>query len=108
MVFGILKIKKFEKMEKYSFLGRPMLLIKEKDIKKIIKDNWCNKLTSLLKGGSSSKLRRFICRVTGLFLFWKWKFQRLIGKNFIPTFEIATNPTIKISDIKEHRFKIEK
>jgi len=95
-------------MKKYSFLGRPMLSIEEKDIGKIIKGNWYHKLPSFLKGGLSSRRRRFLCRVTGLFFFWKWKikFQRLIGKNIVPTFEFATNPTVKLSDIKERRFQI--
>jgi hypothetical protein len=108
MVFGILKIKKYKDYEKVFVLGRPMLLIEEKDINKFkIAGNWYHKLPSFLKGGLLSKRRKFLCRVTSLF---KRIYQKLMGRcrNPVPTFEIATNPTVKISDIKGRRFQIEK
>ncbi len=85
-----------------------MLLIVEKDLNKFkIAGNWYHKLPSFLKGGLLSKRRKFLCRVTSSF---KRICQKLMGRcrNPVPTFEIVTNPTIKISDIKERRFQIEK
>ena len=95
-------------MKKYSFLGRPMFLIVEKDLNKFkIAGNWHHKLPSFLKGGLLSKRRKFLFRVTSQF---KRIYQKLMVRcrNPVPTFEIATNPTIKLNDIKERRFKIQK
>jgi hypothetical protein len=68
-------------MKKFLFCGRPYLIIDKEDRIKLL--------------SSSSFLVK-------LKLWW----FKIIGKKIVPMFEVATHPTIKLSDIKERRYVI--
>ena len=86
---------------------RKTLLINKKDLKHLkISGNWYRKLPFLLKGSLTSRRRKFLCRISGLGTRIRVVWYRLTGREIVPMFEIACNPTIKLSDIKERRFNI--
>jgi len=84
---------------------RKTLLINKKDLKGKIVGNWYHKLPSFLKGSLTSRRRKFLCKVTSR---TKRNWRKLIGKETVPMFEIANNPSVKLNDIKKRRFYIEK
>ena len=87
---------------------RKILLTDKKDLKKKISGNWYHCLPFFLKGPLNSRRRRFLCRSSGIFRRIKYKWYRLRGKEVIPTFEIASCPSIKLSDIKGRRHFLNK
>ena len=94
--------------EQKGYAMRKIIITDKIDLKGKISGNWYHKLPLFLKGGLTSKRRKFLCRISGLGTRIKTRWYRLTGREIIPTFERVCNPSIKWSDIKERRFKIER
>ena len=88
-------------MKKYNFIGREHILLEKEDIRRLkFIQGYYHSLPL------NSGLRRIKCRLSAFLLRMRFAWYRLIGKQVIPMFEIASNPSIKLSEIKERRFKI--
>ena len=87
-------------------MRRACKFIDRKDLKGKVIGQWMYDLPSFLRGGLGSKRHRFWFFLSRISFRLKRFWRKLRGKPIPPMFEIASNPSIKLSEIKERRFYI--
>lgn len=85
---------------------RTIRVIDKKDLKGKIIGLWIYDLPLFLRGEKGSKKFRLWQNISKITFRFKKVIYKSFGKTIPPTFEVAINPTIKLSDIKERRFHI--
>ena len=85
---------------------RTSKLVGYKDIKRVTVGGWIYCLPPFLRGGSNSRRHKFWFCLSGINLRLNIAWRKFRGKEAIPLFEVASNPIVKLSDIKERRFYI--
>lgn len=90
-------------MKNFTCVGQSCVFLDRKDFKKLkFSGRWyCN-------FPLSSKRRLILFKVSRFFakLKYFWLKATRQYKKIVPTFEIVTNPEVKLSEIKERRFKV--
>ena len=81
-------------------------LINEKDLRGKVRGLWISNLPNIFKGGLTSRRRKFLVRLSSILLSLRIRWLKFRGKEVVPMFEIALNPTVSLKEIKERRFNL--